>query len=432
MSAHALLSPSSAARWINCTGSLAAIEVLPKGDSSNAFTREGTAAHTLGERCLNYADEGRRAEFWRGETIEVPYTEDGVEKVDKYIVDDDMIDNVQVYVDAVLREPGELLVEQRLDLSEVFGVENQFGTGDAVVLDYENERMYVGDLKFGRGVIVYAKDNDQAYSYAAGALVEYDMLCEWKTVTVAIHQPRLHHYDEHTITVEELRTWIAHAKNRAGEATALIGEAPDVIEGKKTAGEKQCQWCPLKGSCKTLATWAHETVFDDFANLEVEPTIVKDTTQLDGKTLGEILKRADVIAKWLSEVRAEAVRRAQAIPGSVPGWKMVIGKQGNRQWSDADEAEGIMKGARIKGADMYTRKLLTFPAAEKAFAKKKPKVWAALKALLTQKEGAPAIAPEEDARPALVVAESESFGDVTGNAGDTTGKDGEDYSDLLG
>ena len=422
MSAHALLAPSKSARWLNCVGSIAAEAALPEvEDIGSIYANEGSAAHVLGERALTYAEDGRKAEFWKGETITIAN--------DTFTVDDEMAENVQVYVDQVLREPGELLVEVEFDLSDVFGVPKQFGTGDAVVLDYEHERLYVGDLKYGRGVIVFAEDNDQLYSYAAGALLEYDILADWKTITVAIHQPRLHHYDEYTLDVEELRAWMEHAATKAIMAVELIGADADEIEANKTAGEKQCQWCPLKGTCKTLATWAHEQVYADFANLETEPTIVKDTTQIDGKMLGEILKRADVISKWLSEIRAEAVRRAQAIPGSVPGWKMVQGKKGNRQWSDADEAEGIMKGARIKSDDMYSKKLLTFPAAETAFKKSKPKVWTKLMALLTQPEGAPAIAPESDARPALEVAKSESFGDVTG---ETVGSDGEDFSDLLG
>jgi hypothetical protein len=215
---------------------------------------------------------------------------------------------------------------------------------------------------------------------------------------------------------------MTNAKNIAGECMALIGESPEVIESKKTAGEKQCQWCPLKGSCKTLATWAHEQVYADFVNLEQEPTTVKDTTQIDGAELGKILQRADIISKWLSEVRAEALRRAQAIPGSVPGWKMVVGKAGRRAWSDEDDAEAIMKAARIKGDDMYSKKLLTFPAAEKAFAKSKPKIWTKLKALVTQNAGAPGIAPDTDPRPAIEVAASESFSDVAED----------DFSDLLG
>jgi hypothetical protein len=72
-----------------------------------------------------------------------------------------------------------------------------------------------------------------------------------------------------------------------------------------------------------------------------------------------------------------------------------------------------MQAARIKKADMYSMKLLTFPAAEKAFKKSKPKVWAKLERLLTQKAGAPAMAKESDKRPALVVAEAEQFADET-------------------
>ncbi len=416
MSAHALLAPSKAPRWLNCVGSIAAEVAADIKDEGSIYANEGSAAHVLGERALLYAGDGKRADFWKGETITI----DG----DSFTVDDEMAENVQVYVDQVMREPGELLVEQKFDLSEVFGVADQFGTGDAVVLDYENERLYVGDLKYGRGVIVFAKDNDQLYSYAAGALKEYEFLADWKTITVAIHQPRLHHYDEHTITRDELEAWMANAKEKAILAMLLVTDAtPEGIEAHKVAGEKQCLWCPLKGTCKTLATWSHEQIYADFTNLQTEPTTVKDTTQLDGATLGQIMQRADVITKWLKEVRAEGVRRAQAIPGSVPGWKMVQGKKGNRQWSSASEAEAIMKAARIKSDDMYSKTLLTLPAAEKAFAKSKPKIWVKLKALLTQKEGAPAIAPESDARPALDIAASDQFADLTG--------DGDDISDLL-
>lgn len=409
MGAHALLAPSSAARWMRCAGSVAASQHVP--NESSVFAREGSAAHVLGERALSYE---KRTEFWLGEVIEI--------EGEKFTVDDEMCENVQIYVDQVRREPGELLVEERFDLSEVYGVEEQFGTGDAVVLDYEHERLYVGDLKYGRGVIVFAKDSDQMYSYAAGALKLYDMLADWKTITVAIHQPRLHHYDEYTLTREELEAWIEETAECAMQAVALIGHPAAEIESAKTAGEVQCQWCPIKGNCRTLATWSHEQVYADFANLELEPTTVKDTTQMDGATLGKILARADTIASWLSEVRAEAVRRAQAVPGSVPGWKMVTGKKGRRTWSDADEAKDIMKNARIKTDEMYTKTMVTYPAAEKAFGKKKPKIWTRLKGLVSQADGAPAIAPESDARPALVIAEANQFADLTGT---------EDFSDLL-
>ncbi len=90
-----------------------------------------------------------------------------------------------------------------------------------------------------------------------------------------------------------------------------------------------------------------------------------------------------------------------------------MGKKGNRQFSSEAEAEKIMKAARMKSDEMYSKKLITLPVAEKLLKKPKPKVWAKLFALLTQKDGAPAMAKENDKRPALVIAKAEQFADVT-------------------
>lgn len=421
MSAHSLLSPSSAHRWMRCAGAAAATQDC--GDSSSAFAREGTAAHELAEKALQYADGNpvRKAEFWIGETISVAYEEDGQPKSQEFVVDQEMADYVQVYVDQVMREPGELVIEETVDLSEVYGVEGEKGTADAIVLDHENDRLYVGDLKYGRGVQVYAQDNEQLYSYAAGALQAYDLMGDWKTITVAIHQPRLHHYDEHTLTRAELEEFIEHAAERAAAANALLDADAEAIEAAKTAGDKQCQWCPIKGSCKTLATWTHQQVFADFTSLGVDPEQPREAAGLDDALLGKLLKRADIIESTTREWRAEVLRRVEA-GMDVPGWKLVEGRMGARKWSDEEAARKVMKGARMKDAEIYTKKLLTAPAAEKVIAKKKPKVWTKLKALITQAAGKPSLAPESDNRPALKIAETEAFSDVTAD---------DDMSDLL-
>ena len=48
---HALLSASSAARWLACPPSAAAAELYPK--TGNAYTREGTLAHQVAEIFAN-------------------------------------------------------------------------------------------------------------------------------------------------------------------------------------------------------------------------------------------------------------------------------------------------------------------------------------------------------------------------------------------
>lgn len=391
---------------MRCAGAVAASTHV--GDSSNEFAREGTAAHTLAERAL---DQQRDAEFFRGTEIAVEYEEDGKPLYQTFEVDDEMIDNVQVYLDQVRREPGELLVENKFDLSEVYGVDDQFGTGDAVVLDHENERLYVGDLKYGRGVIVYAKDNEQLYSYAAGALVHYDVLGDWQTITVAVHQPRLHHYDEHTLTREELEAWMARAKNKAQVVVSLIDAPQEKIESFKEAGKKQCQWCPIKATCSTFAAWTHDQVFEGFTTLDADPGPARDASSMDDALLDKLVARCDVIESATREWRSELRKRLEAGTYTGSDWKLVEGRAGARKWSDADEAESIMKGARIKQDDMYKKTLLSFPQAEKAFKKDKPKVWAKLAALVSQAPGAPAVAPINDPKPALVVATEDQFND---------------------
>ena len=416
-SEHAILAPSGMARWSKCTGSVAAIIAAEVGDTSSEYAREGSAAHVLGERALEYQ---KPCTFWLGEKIAIGYEVGGVETYQEFEVDEDMCEFVQIYVDQVNREPGELLIEECFDLQDVYGVQKQFGTGDAVKLDYDNLRLYVGDLKFGRGVQVFAEENDQMYSYGAGALMRYGLLADWKTVTVAVHQPRLNHYDEHTLTREELEEWIIKATVSAKRAMSLIDADPAQIEANKNPGESQCQWCPLKGTCIPLAEWTHKQVFDSFKNLE-EESIVTVPTSISDDILGKLVTRADIIESACREWRAEGKRRLEA-GIKIPGWKLVEGRAGKREWSNPGKAEDIMKAARIKSDVMYTKKLLTLPAAEKVFEKKKPKIWVKLVALMQQKAGAPAMAEASDPRPALVVADESQFEDVSKNT---------DVSDLV-
>ena len=49
--AHAKLSASSSARWLNCTASVEQVSKYPNTSSPAAM--EGTAAHELGDICLS-------------------------------------------------------------------------------------------------------------------------------------------------------------------------------------------------------------------------------------------------------------------------------------------------------------------------------------------------------------------------------------------
>ena len=178
MTAHALLGPSSADRWLTCTPSARASEHEP--DKRSGFADEGSFAHSVAEHCLinNVRPEQlcgvapwEQSEYWT----------------------QDLRDHVCTYLDyiaAVMAEAGpsaRRFVEVRLDLSQY--VPGSFGTADCVVI--ADGTMHVIDLKFGKGIPVSAHDNTQLKLYALGAMLEYGFLYDVSTVRLHIVQPRV-------------------------------------------------------------------------------------------------------------------------------------------------------------------------------------------------------------------------------------------------
>jgi len=397
--AHAKLAPSASARWIPCTGSVAASEGLPPEPSSE-YAAEGSVAHEVAAYCLK---NDTQAADQVGNVME----SDGF----TFTVDEEMAEFVQVYVDKVRTRKGEKMIEELLDLREVYGVDLQFGTGDSITMDVEAKQIIVDDLKFGRGIVVYAKDNPQMYSYGAGAFVLLDMLGDWETIKVAIHQPRCGHYDEHVITVQELKEWMSDAQKSAREAIDLIGRSDEEIAAHFVAGPKQCQWCPLKGTCPAAADFAHATIFEGFTDVTQDtPMTTKNPTKLEPEALAVILERLAMIGKWCEAVAEEGLRRVTSDGESVPRHKLVHGKKGARKFEDKAEAEKLLKAARLKVDEMYSRTLMTPTMLGKSL-KKRVKLWNKLLPLIVQPDGKPTLAHETDKREAVVTAAV--FEDVT-------------------
>ena len=144
--AHAVLSASGSTQWLSCPGSRKAQEGYE--DKSSVFAVEGSRAHELADICLK---DGGDAQGLLGEEI---MGED---------IPQEMCDYVQEYLDYVRSFEGDntkLFTEQRVDFSNV--VEGGFGTLDAAVLEYDTGLCHIFDLKYGKGVSVFAFENTQA------------------------------------------------------------------------------------------------------------------------------------------------------------------------------------------------------------------------------------------------------------------------------
>lgn len=439
--AHAVQAPSSAFRRRLCLGS-AALE-MGQPDNSNVHSRWGTAAHELASLVLAPVADGKatfddvNAEGFIGRNIAVE-GEDIEVDMEMATCVNDYVNHIATFVD--LAAGDTLMIEQQVPIEHLTGEAGATGTSDVIAFCNKNTELCIIDLKGGRGVRVFAsyetqdaaggdveRPNEQMAEYASGSLYEHEMLYDFKTVRVVISQPRLDHLDDFLMTIDEFREAENELREVESKARSLIERhngAEWMLEtGMLTAGEKQCRFCKVAGSCPALRGEAVGSIrktipaeAGDFPDLSVPKLVAKaaDADQLsalDVEVLAEAMRSADLVEIWLKAVRAAVETRLFA-DKPVPGYKLVEGKRGNRGWRDAAEAESEMKKARLKSEEMYNRSVISVSVAEKLL-KPKPKVWAKLAPLITQSDGKPSVAPESDPRPPITVgAAAEEFPDM--------------------
>lgn len=398
---HAKLSPSGAHRWMACPGSVVLEADYP--DQGSAYADEGTAAHTLAAYVLQDRTE---VDEYIGEVIHVGER--------KFTVDKAMAAHVGNYVKLVreLAAGHTLLVERKVPIGHLTGETGATGTADAVVINGAERNLTVVDLKYGMGVQVDAIENPQLQMYALGAYEAYSVLADFDTVSMYIHMPRLNHVSEYHISVAELLRF-ADQVRAAASNVGLAKEKPYADARDDTLslrdylqpGEKQCRFCKAKASCPALLAEVTEVVggkpatAEDFA--QFTPDAADELGSAGDNYLSMAMAKVGLVEDWCKAVRAEVERRLLK-GATVPGYKLVEGKLGNRQWTSQDEAEAAMKSMRLKQDEMYERKLISPTAAEKVL-KQNPAKWEKLQKLITRNPGKPSVAPAADKRPALAV-----------------------------
>ena len=358
---HALLSASSAHRWLACPPSAVAAEAYPAQDTD--FTREGTLAHEVAEVV---ARDANPAQIYNPVTEGI--TQEMVECAEGYR---DYIQELTKSDDAVV------LLEQRVDFSP--WVPDGFGTCDCIII--QGETLTIIDYKYGQGVPVSAVDNPQMKLYALGALNDYGIAYDVTKVEMHIYQPRLNNISVDKLTVAELLTWAEQvARPQAGLASRGIGPY--------SAGE-HCRFCPHAGRCRELTRICTEYV--ETHSLRVALPV------LAPHEVAEVLRMEPLISLWIKRVKDQALTTLLE-GGEVPGYKVVEGKLGNRKWKDELEVAEALKAAGYQLGDITETKLLSPAAMDKAIGKKK--VAELLTDHIDRSPGAPTVVPETDKRPA--------------------------------
>lgn len=376
--AHALLSASSSERWINCPPSVRLSEGLP--DDVSPFAAEGTKAHEIAESCIRAFLRGEPEPAFTGEEyliwLEVyPY-------VDRVI---------ELFNTCKAEDPSaQLFVEVRVDYSR--WAPGGFGTSDCVIL--AGGAIYVIDLKFGKGVVVDAKDNPQARCYALGAFEAYSCLYDIDRVVMIIDQPRLSHRTMEEISVEDLMTWADNVLVPAAEL-AYKGEGP------LTAGP-WCRFCKVGARCKARAV-RNLSVQDGYPELP-DPSLLTD------EQIAAVLDRADDLEIWVKKIKAYAIDEITENGVSLPGWKVVDGRT-NRIITDETAVMRKLRSMGYKPSQYYTRKMLTITQMQSLLGGRKA-MEDAIGDYIGRTEPKPQLVRASDRRPAINAESNDDFKDL--------------------
>lgn len=366
--AHALLGPSGASRWLACPPSARLSENYP--DKAGEAAAEGTLAHRLAElRLMFIIDKISKFELDKTLHKEVAKSEYYSPSMEEY---------VSQYIAYVMEsyhaagKGAQIFLEQRFDLTHI--IPNCFGTSDVSII--ADGTLHIIDLKFGKGVPVYAEDNPQAKLYALGVLELFSMVYDIHTVKITIHQPRLDNVSEWEISVADLQDWAENeVKPKAAQAWDGTGEF--------NPSEKACKFCKAKGSCKALAEYAMHAVGG------------VGKKELTNTEIAVILERAKVFTDWLSAVQESALEKALA-GDVIPSFKLVEGRS-NRRITDKEAAVLELSAAGYDETDYFKPKELKSLGELEELAGKS-NLSRLLNGLIEKPTGKPTLVPEHDKR----------------------------------
>jgi hypothetical protein len=325
----------------------------------------------------------------------------------KFTVDEERLERAQRYADAVKRQPGAHFVEYKLSLTSVYGGVESWGTADFIAVDAATQTLYIADLKDG-SKLVGAEGNSQLLSYALAAYHDFGCwLTPIKHIVMEIHQPKLDHVATWKLSVKEALDLGVQMGAAAIKASELLVASKDEVLGGLNPGD-HCQYCRVAGSCPARANM----IASLFEKVVVgDPSIGDDPLRMDERELADWLKRENSVLSFFKSVRAEALSRAQ-VGTAIPGFKLAVGRQGNRQWRDEERAEQVLNAALAGNA--YERSLISPTQALKKLKGEKFAEHVKVindEGLITRSEGQVTLVPEADARPA-VAAGADEFSDV--------------------
>lgn len=426
---HARLAPSASKQWTQCTGSIAFTEAnrhrVPE-DRGSKWAQAGTDAHDWAAKVLT------------GAAAVEDLPDECREPVGAYVA----------HCDALTPEGVKPLIEVEVPL---FYQTTSKGTCDfAVVTD---ERVVVRDYKHGEGVLVRSEGNTQLAIYALSLIRLLDFEHDFQPDTVcdlAVFQPR--HREGHeqklwVLSLAELEAFCNDIELRAIQAQVALDRCAGKIEGfgsrdvaakeilEAAPGAKfepgdgddgACRWCACKAFCEVRLAACMEPagahVSDPASLIDALPDLTAEEkglapverieASLKGAAVDEPVTDEFLVALYRSWKRLKAfysdveeylAQRAEA-GNPAPGTKLVLSREGNREWADEDAADTFLAGQKLKKEERYTFKLKSPAQVEKILApklKSTARTRTRFESLITRSAAKPVLALDDDKREAV-------------------------------
>lgn len=381
MAYHALLSPSSAARWINCPASVALCKDIPS--TTSQYAEAGRIAHSI-------AELKARKKF-----VDPIGPRKYAAQVKKLQSDPNYAPEMDSYTDTYI----EVLTEHSMSFDSapltalevevpigIFTGENKAegvpSTGTADCIQIGGNILWVTDYKNGSGVPVSADHNPQMMLYALGALHQYRPFFGnlIQTIKMTIVQPALGNVSDWEISAKDLEDWAWNVVAPAA-TQAMAGDCePNPGEWCKS------HFCPLRNTCRARA--------EKYLALEAfggkRPPVLSDAE------IGDILVRGRELSSWLKGLEEYAL--SACLEGKdIPGWKAVEGRS-VRAFADLDTAINTLVNNGYPLDVIYDRVPKSLSQLEKMLGK--TTFAEMLGNQVIKPTGKPTLAEESDKRPA--------------------------------
>jgi len=376
---HARLPPSGSKQWAGCLASLAFIEAnahrIPE-DKGSVYANEGTEAHDWAAKV-----------FLKQVTIEE--------------VPENFRPHVKDYVEHCLDgvHQAQVFIEVKIPL---FYQTDESGTCDFAAVAKDGSRIKVRDLKYGAGVLVSSMENSQLAIYGLSLLrwLETEHEKEFSpdmVVDIAVFQPRHREGADQApwvISYADLELFGAALENKARKATkgvetvrkrqqeevlmgifvedrscAKVTEVTGLSFAPEEGDHGACRWCDAKAFCEarlsSIAGSLPKTDLRDF--VAAMPDLTKEEAKLpvqarveiqgplDDAFLVEVVRCASGLKKYLEDVH-EYLETRVLDGDQVAGTKLVMGREGNRAWTDTEAVDKWLTG-HLKKDQRYDYKL---------------------------------------------------------------------------